>query len=128
MAKTGAGLTEAEAAAEESSLKKELRRLVGAIIDGEDYTVDTADRALRTLSSLKALKLKRRSVSVALAAANGAATTVVPDEFRCPVSGELMRDPVVLATGQVSFLFMNIALCFCFFRFLCLLLVNFLCL
>lgn len=100
MAKTGAGLTEAETAAEESSLKKELRRLVGAIIDGEDYTVDTADRALRTLSSLKALKLKRRSVSVALAAANGAATTVVPDEFRCPVSGELMRDPVVLATGQ----------------------------
>jgi hypothetical protein len=25
-----------------------------------------------------------------------------PEEFKCPLSKELMRDPVVLATGQVS--------------------------
>lgn len=103
MAKTGAALSEAEtakASAEESSLKKELRRLVDAIIDDDDYTV--ADRALRTLSSLKDLKLKHRSLTVSPATVNGVTTAVVPDEFRCPISGELMMDPVVLATGQVS--------------------------
>ncbi|KAI8525261.1 hypothetical protein RHMOL_Rhmol13G0216800 [Rhododendron molle] len=51
-----------------------------------------------SFSFLKALKLKHLSVSVALTATNGAATT---DDFRCPVSGELMRDPVVLATRQI---------------------------
>ncbi|KAI8527160.1 hypothetical protein RHMOL_Rhmol12G0054000 [Rhododendron molle] len=55
-----------------------------------------------SFSFLKALKLKHRSVSVALAATNGVATT---DDFRCPISGELMRDPVVLATGQVVQIF-----------------------
>lgn len=101
MAKTGAALSEAEtakASAEESSLKKELRRFVDAIIDDDDYTV--ADRALQTLSSLKDLKLKHRSLTVSPATVNGVTTAIVPDEFRCPISGELMMDPVVLATGQ----------------------------
>lgn len=26
---------------------------------------------------------------------------VIPDEFRCPISLELMRDPVIVSTGQV---------------------------
>lgn len=26
---------------------------------------------------------------------------VIPDDFRCPISLELMRDPVIVATGQV---------------------------
>ena len=26
---------------------------------------------------------------------------VIPDEFRCPISLELMKDPVIVATGQV---------------------------
>ncbi|WCJ34879.1 U-box domain-containing protein 9 [Euphorbia peplus] len=25
---------------------------------------------------------------------------VVPDDFKCPISGELMSDPVVLSSGQ----------------------------
>jgi len=25
----------------------------------------------------------------------------IPDEFRCPISLELMKDPVIVATGQV---------------------------
>ncbi|KAI8529959.1 hypothetical protein RHMOL_Rhmol11G0016600 [Rhododendron molle] len=69
-------------------------------------------------STLKALKLKHPSISVALAAANWVATTVVPDDFRCPVSGELMRDPVVLATRHVSSPFMNSSLFLFFPRFL----------
>lgn len=30
---------------------------------------------------------------------------VIPDDFRCPISLEIMRDPVIVATGQVQFLF-----------------------
>lgn len=26
---------------------------------------------------------------------------VIPDDFRCPISLELMKDPVIVATGQV---------------------------
>lgn len=29
---------------------------------------------------------------------------VVPDDFRCPISLELMKDPVIVVTGQVSIL------------------------
>lgn len=28
---------------------------------------------------------------------------VIPDDFRCPISLELMRDPVIVSTGQVSY-------------------------
>lgn len=27
---------------------------------------------------------------------------VIPDDFRCPISLELMKDPVIVSTGQVS--------------------------
>lgn len=29
-------------------------------------------------------------------------SVIVPDEFRCPISLELMKDPVIVATGQVN--------------------------
>lgn len=29
---------------------------------------------------------------------------IIPDDFRCPISLELMKDPVIVSTGQVSFL------------------------
>lgn len=28
---------------------------------------------------------------------------VIPDDFRCPISLEMMRDPVIVSTGQVKF-------------------------
>lgn len=31
---------------------------------------------------------------------------VIPDDFRCPISLELMRDPVIVSTGQVWALYM----------------------
>lgn len=31
-------------------------------------------------------------------------TIVIPEDFLCPISLELMRDPVIVATGQVWFL------------------------
>lgn len=31
-------------------------------------------------------------------------TPVIPDDFRCPISLELMKDPVIVSTGQVCFM------------------------
>ena len=31
-------------------------------------------------------------------------TPVIPDDFRCPISLELMKDPVIVSTGQVYLL------------------------
>ena len=28
---------------------------------------------------------------------------VIPDDFRCPISLELMKDPVIVSTGQVMY-------------------------
>lgn len=34
-----------------------------------------------------------------------AKSPVIPDDFRCPISLELMKDPVIVSTGQVYVLF-----------------------
>lgn len=86
----GGGVSNARA----SELKDKLRGLLKMIVDDDDYTVQTTDDAISTLSALKDFKY-RRSFSDKL---NDFA---VPSEFRCPISTELMRDPVILATGQV---------------------------
>ncbi|KAM1039109.1 hypothetical protein ACFX13_034430 [Malus domestica] len=100
-------VTEADAstAAEKAKaveIKKQLERLVKAIVDEDEYRVETADEAIRTLASLKDLK-SQKSFSFKLAEGGshgGGVLAAVPKEFRCPISGELMADPVVLATGE----------------------------
>ncbi|KAK9998017.1 hypothetical protein SO802_017620 [Lithocarpus litseifolius] len=92
MTKTDGGAMAARA----MELKKELWRLVKEIVDEDDYMVETADQAITTLCSLKYLKQSNNTLSFKL---DDHAFTV-PQEFRCPISKELMKDPVVLATGQ----------------------------
>ncbi|XP_043721384.1 U-box domain-containing protein 9-like [Telopea speciosissima] len=94
MAKTGAIETDPAAVAKASELKKELRRLLKKIVDEDDSMMDTFDRANKALSAFKDLKFKRPH-SLKL---DG--TLSCPDQFRCPLSKELMGDPVILATGQ----------------------------
>lgn len=36
---------------------------------------------------------------------DNSARPVIPDDFRCPISLDLMKDPVIVATGQVYFFF-----------------------
>lgn len=87
-------------------LKNKLMRLVKTIVDDtdddDDFTVvNTADEAISTLSALKNLKCRRsrRTFSDKLD------DFALPLEFRCPISKQLMSDPVILSTGQVfSFL------------------------
>ncbi|ESR56554.1 hypothetical protein CICLE_v10024335mg [Citrus x clementina] len=81
-------------------LKKELQRLVKAILDEDDYGgLQVTNEALRVLSCLKDLKLKK-SHSFKGGAAGDDHLLGLPYEFRCPISGEIMTDPVVLANGQ----------------------------
>ena len=96
MAKTGVFEGDAAKATE---LKKELQRLVRAIVEDEhcDFSVEAVDRATQTLFALKELK-EKRPVSLKLTESSSC-----PEEFRCPISNVLMRDPVIVATGQVSF-------------------------
>ncbi|CAN4093299.1 unnamed protein product [Withania somnifera] len=78
-----------------TELKRELQRLVKAILSEDDINVDAIDKTHKTLCALKDLKLKRPS---SFNTPNS--QLPFPDEFRCPLSKELMRDPVIVATGQ----------------------------
>ncbi|RYR44994.1 hypothetical protein Ahy_A08g041249 isoform A [Arachis hypogaea] len=78
-----------------AELKEKLRGLVKAIVEDDDYTTRHAEDAIATLSTLR--DLKRASPS-----SFDDFSFPVPPEFRCPISTELMTDPVILATGQAS--------------------------
>lgn len=61
-------------------------------------------RRLRGLTDLEnteaeAVDLEKLSLS-ALASVEKPGSPVVPNDFRCPISLELMKDPVIVATGQ----------------------------
>lgn len=95
MAKTGVFDADLAArAARATELKKELQRLVRVIADEEECSVEVIDHAREALLALRELRARRRS-SFSLR------TLACPEEYRCPISKELMRDPVIVATGQV---------------------------
>ncbi|KAL2486289.1 U-box domain-containing protein 9 [Abeliophyllum distichum] len=77
-----------------TELKKELQKTVKAIVDEDDINLDAVDRTQQILYALRELKLKQ---PISLKLAN---TGAVPEEFKCPISKELMRDPVIISTGQ----------------------------
>lgn len=78
-----------------TELKEELQRIVRAIVEADDSaTIEIFDRGLKTLSALKELKLKRSTLQ-------RLDSVLIPEHFVCPLSSELMKDPVILATGQV---------------------------
>lgn len=116
MAKTGIVDSDSTVMAKTIELKRELDKLVRLIVDDEDYRTETIDQAKETLCALKQLKMKKRSSSVKLHE-----TVPCPEEFKCPLSKELMRDPVVLSSGQVSYqvsvrMELNYGFLFLFFR------------
>ncbi|KAK7337983.1 hypothetical protein VNO77_18577 [Canavalia gladiata] len=76
-----------------SELKEKLRGLVKGIVESDDYTVQAADEAIATLSALKEFKCGS-SFSDKLD------DFALPPQFRCPISTQLMTDPVILSTGQ----------------------------
>ncbi|VFQ69722.1 unnamed protein product [Cuscuta campestris] len=94
MAKTGA-VDGCDPALTEAELKKELQRAARVIISEDEVNVGAIDEALQALCSLRHLKTKHHRSSFAEPKAPS-----LPDEFRCPLSNELMKDPVIVASGQ----------------------------
>ncbi|XP_047983268.1 U-box domain-containing protein 9-like [Salvia hispanica] len=78
-------------------LKKELQKLLEAIVEDEDLNLKTVDRAQQMLSVLKDLKLKK-TADLELQCQDSI-PVAVPEEFKCPLSKKLMSDPVILCTG-----------------------------
>jgi hypothetical protein len=94
--------TQAEEAA---ALRRRLRRLVAAVAAGTANATDF-DEAADALAALRGAELGPRKDNRAGAAAAGGRkasieTAAVPEQFLCPISSGIMRDPVVLASGQV---------------------------
>lgn len=92
-------------------LKKDLLRLVMEINQLEDddddddesengVIVGTIDKAIQGLTALKELKLKKKKKKNCALSSSQFDDLNVPDEFRCPISKEIIKDPVVLSTGQ----------------------------
>ncbi|WCJ43701.1 U-box domain-containing protein 9 [Euphorbia peplus] len=71
-----------------TELKQELVRILTAIL-ADDFTLEFIDDAIKILNAFSQFKLGKDVQNV-----------VVPDDFKCPISGELMSDPVVLSSGQ----------------------------
>ncbi|XP_010907243.2 U-box domain-containing protein 9-like [Elaeis guineensis] len=87
MDKSGAAESAAAPAEDKKvgELKSELWRLVRLIVDDDDGRVDTYDEAAKALTELKYLTF---------------GSPKVPQHFLCPISGMLMRDPVILVSGE----------------------------
>lgn len=90
-------------------LKRELRVMVKAILEERENNdsnssssssfMDAIDRATEVLSALKELKNGvNKTASLRLDDHDGSLSC--PPEFRCPLSKKLMRDPVIISTGQ----------------------------
>lgn len=94
MTKSGAVL-ESDKAAKVMEVKKKLWKLVKTIVDEDDYKIETADEAIAALCTLKFFKDSKESLSFKVDDA-----LAVPQQFTCPLSKNLMKDPVVLSTGQ----------------------------
>lgn len=77
------------------ALKDKLKELVNTIVESDDFTVHAADEAITALSVLRDMKC-----SASFSRKLDHLSLPVPPQFRCPISGLIMTDPVILAFGQ----------------------------
>ncbi|KAF8689595.1 hypothetical protein HU200_041772 [Digitaria exilis] len=95
--------TPVASAEEAAALRRRLRRLVAAVAAGS-ADAEAFDEAAEALVKLRDAELGPRKDRAAAAAdgvnKGGTEAAAVPEQFLCPISSEIMRDPVVLASGQ----------------------------
>lgn len=96
--------TLAELKAEARALQRLIKER-GPKVDETLEQMSALLRRLRGLTDLEstqagAVDLEKLSLS-ALASVEKPGSPSVPNDFRCPISLELMKDPVIVATGQV---------------------------
>lgn len=82
-----------------TELKKELQKLLKTIVDEDDVNLEAVDKAQQMLLTLKELKLKKKTGDLK-PCRQEKDPAAVPEEFKCPLSKELMRDPVIISNGQ----------------------------
>ncbi|XP_024975578.1 U-box domain-containing protein 9-like [Cynara cardunculus var. scolymus] len=85
-------------------LKSELQRLVESIIEespSEDETgfALNVDRAIQTLQTLKDVKKRENQRSSSILEPHNRIVGFYPQEFNCPLTKNIMRDPVIVSTG-----------------------------
>jgi len=96
--------TPVASAEEAAAMRRRLRRLVAAVAAGS-ADAEAFDEAAEALAKLRDAELGPRKDNRAGDADGGRnkrrTEAAVPEHFLCPISSEIMRDPVVLASGQV---------------------------
>jgi hypothetical protein len=100
--------TPVASAEEAAAMRRRLRRLVAAVAAGS-ADAEAFDEAAEALAKLRDAELGPRKDNRAGdghgdGGQNRRRTeteAAVPEHFLCPISSEIMRDPVVLASGQV---------------------------
>lgn len=80
-------------------LKNMIKKLVKAIVDDDDAKAETFEETSRALSSLRDIYANNGDGSKKKD--GGIEPVQIPKHFLCPISSEIMRDPVVLSSGQV---------------------------
>lgn len=138
MAKSGAvdGATLADRRTAEE-LKKVLRRLIKAIVEDDGGGAETYDEAGRVIAALRELRVgsdagipggkgsppasdqkikfqqrsEKKTTSAIESPVSLPESVPVPKHFFCPLSSAIMRDPVVLATGEVRMLLIRVSCC-----------------
>lgn len=88
-----------------AELKKELRKLVNFITDDDECRIGLFDQISNTLTALKDIQFNKRSGSgndsiLSASPSQRLNSIAVPEHFLCPISSQLMKDPVIVATGE----------------------------
>ncbi|XP_058093486.1 U-box domain-containing protein 9 [Magnolia sinica] len=106
MAKSGSSeRVDPSSVAKATELKRELQRLVKSIAEEEDVQIEAFDQAAHVLSALKDLKFSRSQPSLPKfhrsqrSLSKNSDSDSVPEHFRCPISTQIMKDPVILSSG-----------------------------
>ncbi|XP_058202710.1 U-box domain-containing protein 9-like [Rhododendron vialii] len=76
------------------------------ILDEDDYAVQELDKAISILSSLKqarGIETTDEAIRIVSSLTELKTKESVPNESKCPMSGETMGDPVVVASGRESY-------------------------
>ncbi|KAJ7277586.1 hypothetical protein O6H91_10G018700 [Diphasiastrum complanatum] len=85
-----------------SELKQECRALQNLIMDKDGKYDEHIEQISSVLCKLKAVAVRdsEDAGNDRISTGTGPNSPNIPDDFRCPISLELMEDPVIVATGQ----------------------------
>ena len=102
-----------------SEFKEELRALNSLHLESSNENMEQYEQMSMLLARLKGVQFEGESFLTEFdneekdMQLEKEGSLVIPDDFRCPISLEIMKDPVIVATGQVRLL-SNSSIVYCF--------------